>query len=117
LDIEKKYAIGQLVQGVIEKKEPFGYFISLEPGVTGLLPKSKMEGADSASQIEKLKVNDAIAVLVESVNTRDRKISLTVSDAATKDEWKNFMPGNRSAAPSSLGALGEKLQAALKLKK
>jgi small subunit ribosomal protein S1 len=117
LDIEKKYAVKQIVQGVIEKKEPFGYFVSLEPGVTGLLPKSKMESADSASQIEKLKVNDAISVMVESINVRDRKISLTVSDAATKDDWKNFMPANRVASTSSLGALGEKLQAALKSKK
>ena len=32
--------IGKAVEGIIEKKEKFGYFITLEPGITGLLPKS-----------------------------------------------------------------------------
>jgi small subunit ribosomal protein S1 len=117
IDIEKKYSPGQMVQGVIEKKEAFGFFVNLEPGVTGLLPKSKIENADSAAQLEKMKVSEPIPVVVESINVKDRKISLTVTDAASKDDWKNFMPDRQAAPASSLGALGEKLQAALKSKK
>ena len=39
-DIQEKYKPGQAVRGTLEKKEKFGYFIQLEPGVTGLLPSS-----------------------------------------------------------------------------
>lgn len=116
VNIESKYPIGKIVSGVIEKKEPFGFFITLEPGITGLLPKSKMEAA-SSSQTDKLKVNDVIPVFVETINTKDRKVSLSMGDAADKDEWKNFVPDNKPAVASSFGALGEKLQAALKSKK
>jgi small subunit ribosomal protein S1 len=117
LDIEKKYTPGKVFHGVIEKKEPFGFFVNLEPGVTGLLPKSKIENTDSAFNMEKLKVNDTIGVMVDAINVRDRKISLSIGDASDKDEWKKFTPGQSAADSSLLGALGEKLQAALKSKK
>ncbi len=116
LNIEEKYAVGQSVQGIIEKKEPFGWFITLEPGVTGLLPKSKLEISDAGHQKDQLKVNDSIGVVIEAIHVKDRKISLAPADAAAKEEWKNFMP-HVAANPSSMGALGEKLQAALKSKK
>jgi len=35
--ITTKYEINSIVQGILEKKEQFGLFISLEPGVTGLM--------------------------------------------------------------------------------
>ena len=117
INIEEKYPTGKIITGIIEKKEPFGYFVNLEPGITGLLPKSKIEHSDSASAIEKLKVNEAITVVVETINMKDRKISLATSDPTNKDEWKKFMPDNKSAGSAGFGSLGEKLQAALKSKK
>ncbi|MFC1828496.1 S1 RNA-binding domain-containing protein [Thermodesulfobacteriota bacterium] len=38
LNVPEKYRSGQAVKGSIEKKENFGYFVLLEPGVTGFLP-------------------------------------------------------------------------------
>ena len=117
INIENKYSPGQTLKGTIEKKESFGFFISLEPGITGLLPKSKIENSESASQIDKLKISDAIPVVIETVNSKDRKISLTIGDAIDKNEWKNYMPDQRESSSPSLGDLGAKLAEALKSKK
>ena len=109
VDIAEKYKIGQSVEGLLEKKEKFGYFINLEPGITGLLPKSNLNKASKPSELEKLKEGDAIAIMIEAMNPGQRKITLTPADTAEEQNWQSFS----DASTSSLGALGEKLQQAL----
>ncbi len=113
VDIAEKYKIGQSVEGILEKKEKFGYFINLEPGITGLLPKSYLNKASKPSELEKLKEGDAIAIMVEAINPGERKITLTPADTADEQNWQPFS----DASTTSLGALGEKLQRALDKKK
>jgi small subunit ribosomal protein S1 len=113
VDIAEKYTIGQVVKGILEKKEKFGYFINLEPGITGLLPKSNLNKATKPAELEKLKEGDAIAVKIEAIKPSDRKITLTPTDTAEEQDWQSFS----DASTSSLGALGEKLQSALNKKK
>lgn len=111
--IAEKYTIGQAVKGILEKKVAFGYFINLEPGITGLLPKSNLNKAEKPAELEKLKEGDAIAIIIEAINPGERKITLTPADTAGEQNWQSF--SNPSA--TSLGALGEKLQLALDGKK
>ena len=113
VDVAEKYTIGKAVKGILEKKEKFGYFINLEPGITGLLPKSNLKKADKPAELEKLKEGDAIAIMVEAINPGERKITLTPADTADEQNWQTFS----NASTSSLGALGEKLQRALDKKK
>jgi small subunit ribosomal protein S1 len=65
LEVPEKFSVGQVVVGTIEKKEKFGYFISLSPGITGLMPKSKFGSAEKPELIEKLKTGDPVAVTLE----------------------------------------------------
>lgn len=111
-DVEEKFSIGQSVQGTLEKKESFGYFVNLEPGVTGLLPLSKIKASENASAIERAKVGDALTVTIESLQVNQRKISLGTGDAKVEEDWRRFT----DTGGSSLGSLGEKLQRALKQK-
>lgn len=113
IGIKEKYSVGQSVKGTIEKKEKFGYFITLEPGITGLLPKSKISKSQKPSLIERLKEGDPITVTVQEIHPNNRKITLGPGDAGDEDNWKKYTKGSRS----SLGSLGEKLQQALDAKK
>ena len=117
IDIEKKYSTGQVVSGRIEKKERFGFFVVLEPGITGLLPKSKINAAQNPSEIEKLKNDDTLLVKIEEIKTKERKISLSIGNEVSATEWKTYASDEKSSSGGSLGDLGEKLQSALKLKK
>ncbi len=115
VDIEDKYKKGQAVTGRIEKKEAFGYFIELEPGIVGLLPISKIKGAAEGQDVEKRKVDDAVTVSIETIDTKNRKISLGLGDAPDTDNWNHYKkeadkPETRG---SGLGDLGEKLKAAM----
>ncbi len=114
INISQKYLVGKIYTGRIEKKESFGYFINLESGIVGLLPKSKINSAPNASEIEKLKIDDPIAVKVEEVHADQRKITLGIE--GDTDEWKKFTPKTEPSSTGSLGDLGKKLQSALKAK-
>ncbi len=107
-----KYAAGQTVAGKITRKEPYGLFIQLEPGVVGLLHQSKV--SDQADfQMERQKVGDSIRVEIGEVKLADRRISLQLPRDADADEWKGHLQTG-DAAP---GSLGEQLRAALEKKK
>lgn len=113
IGIEGRYRAGQRVQGVIEKKEKFGLFINLEPGVTGLLPRSRIARFHDPSSIDKKQPGEPITVAIEAIDTTGRKLTLAPGDSSDEDDWQRF--SDRSGQPVS--SLGEKLQQALKKKK
>lgn len=115
----EKYAPGTKVTGTFEKSERFGLFINLEPGVTGLMPKSLMAKAADPKKLDALKSGDPVAVTVQSVDAPARRISLAPGDALEEEDWSRFQ--DKAARPSggagggpSMGILGEKLQQAIK---
>jgi small subunit ribosomal protein S1 len=103
-----RYAAGRQVEGTIERREKFGLFIALEPGVTGLMPRSAMASGEPA--LERLREGARLTVKVQAIDLAARKITL-VPAIEGEEGWQPF------AAPAetrSLGSLGEKLQEALK---
>lgn len=71
-EIEEKYAKDKEVQGEVVRKEKYGYFIRLEPGVEGLIHISKLTGG------EDLKMGQKITAFVERVSLKDRRMSLVL---------------------------------------
>jgi len=113
IEVTERYNIGKSVSGIIEKKERFGFFVELEPGITGLLPKSKIANHDKPALLEKLREGDTIAVIIEEIHPDERKITLRPGDAMAEENWRSFTQDKKE----SMGSLGEKLQQALKQKK
>jgi len=113
IDAADKYQADQIFEGTIEKKERFGYFITLEPGITGLMPKSRISRFHDPSSIERLAPGDTIMVIVEEIDPDQRKITLGPSDSRDEDDWKHFARETNKGVSS----LGEKLTQALKDKK
>lgn len=109
LDVEERFPVGQPVTGTLEKKERFGYFIRLAPGVTGLLPMSRIARAEESGKIEKTKVGDPVPVVVDRIDLEARKISLMPPGETDSENWETFTP---EAAPP-MSDLAAKLKAAL----
>ena len=110
IDVTEKYEIGKPVTGTLEKQEKFGLFITLEPGITGLMPKSHINKSADAKAIEKLKIGNPITVIVEAIDTQARRITLAPGDSEVEENWKNYS----GDAKGAMGDLADKLQAALK---
>jgi small subunit ribosomal protein S1 len=106
--VPEKYPVGRRVVGRIEKKERFGYFVCLEPGVVGLLPASKLNRVPGGAEIEKRRIGDQLAVVVEALDPADRRISLAPATEVGDEDWQAYTAEKRSLSP-----LGDKLKAAL----
>jgi small subunit ribosomal protein S1 len=112
-DIDEKYSPGQQTAGTVEKKEKFGLFITIAPGVTGLMPRSKISQSSLASAIDKLKVGDPISVAIEEVHPDTRRMTLGPVGGEDAGDWKTYSKP-QAASLGSLGSLGEKLKEAMK---
>lgn len=122
-EVPEKYKPGQQVTGVMEKRESFGLFVSLEPGITGLLPKSNIKKAEKPGDFDKLQPGDSVTVVVENVSPQERRISLTpadardVRDAREARDWKQHAPKQTAAGAAAVTNLADMLAQAMKDKK
>ncbi len=69
-EMSKKYKKESKVKGEVVKLAPFGAFVNLEPGIEGLIHISKIPVEKS------LKVGDKVDCYVESIDKKNRRMSL-----------------------------------------
>lgn len=105
-------SVGQVFQGTVNRKEPYGLFVQLKPGITGLLHKSRTEG-NHEFHFEKVRVGDTVAVQIVEIRLGERQISLGLPRDASEDDWKSFQQNSTA----TLGTLAGQMQAALAKKK
>src|SRR5207249_4192757 len=79
-DIPGRYKPGQKVRGKVTKLTNFGVFVELEAGLEGLLHISELTDATIESPEEVVKVGDEVDVKVLRVDTKDRKVGLSMKN-------------------------------------
>jgi small subunit ribosomal protein S1 len=102
----KKYAEGQVVAGKIEKLAPFGAFVALEPGITGLLPTSEMGLPRGAAVGKAYPLGREVKLKVAEFDARRKRISLTRVDKTlegSKADFQAYLKQSRKA--SGMGTL------------
>lgn len=78
LTADEKYAVGNIVDGVVARMTDFGAFVELEPGVDALLHVSQISRDHVEKPSDVLKVGQEITAKVVDFNGEDRKISLSM---------------------------------------
>ena len=118
--VTDSFAVDAEVTGTVEKRAPFGLFITLAPGITGLMPNAVIQASPSRKTLERLSSGEAVSVRIKEVDTANRRISLAPvgeesnPEAAEEKDWKRHAP--KPAPAPSVGALGLALQAAMQKK-
>lgn len=118
LTVADTLSVGSQITGTIEKRAAFGIFITVAPGITGLLPASVIQQSSAKADIAKLGAGDAIEVTVQNIDVAQRKISLAPLGEKNEEgaaDWQNHT--RVEVKQPSLGILGQALQDALKEKK
>jgi S1 RNA binding domain protein len=87
--------IGAIVPGTVVRIAPYGAFIKLESGETGLVHISEIDRNYVRSVEEHLRIDDAVTVKVVGVK-EDGKIDLSIKQAAT--DWQPEVSRPRRAA-------------------
>ena len=116
-----KLNVGGILTGTVARLAPFGAFVTLEPGVDGLVHISKLgKGRRIHHPREVLEEGQEIEVAVESVDTTEKRISLAPSDYVSPEEDQNkeqdllkSFKKSKKEQPATLGTLGDLLQAKL----
>jgi len=67
-----KFPAGTTIQGTVSKVVPFGVFVTISPGVEGLIHESKLEGATFVA-------GDKVSVVIDSVDTDQHRVRLSLA--------------------------------------
>jgi small subunit ribosomal protein S1 len=110
---------GARLTGKVERHEPFGVFVFLAPGRTGLIPLSETGVAREGDVAKTFPVGADVEVMVLEVDAPpSRRIRLSVKAvgaAREAEEVRAYTQRERGDAPASqgLGSLADKLRGAL----
>ncbi|MGH4052451.1 MAG: 30S ribosomal protein S1 [Clostridium sp.] len=85
-NITSTYKAGQIVEGTIVKLMDFGAFVQLESGVEGLVHLSEISEEHIAKVSDVLKVGEVVKVKIGEINEKDRRVSLSIKEAARGNE-------------------------------
>lgn len=83
-NISSKYHTNDIVEGTVVKLMEFGAFVQLESGIEGLVHLSEISEDRIAKVSDVLKVGDTVKVKIGEINEKDKRISLSIKEAADK---------------------------------
>ncbi len=89
-EIDRKYTVGQKVQGQVVSLAKYGAFVEIEPGIEGLIHISEMSWTQHVrhpSQI--VHEGDFVQVMILNIDKENRKISLGLKQVE-EDPWQTF---------------------------
>ncbi|XOF32922.1 MAG: 30S ribosomal protein S1 [Candidatus Electrothrix sp. YB6] len=116
--VEENYPPASIHAGVVSRLAQFGAFVTLEPGIDGLLHISKLgAGRRLNHPREVLEAGQEITVKIDSIDQEKQRISLVPEDYTSEaEEKKNAAPPKKDSRPQSMGTFGDLLQAQMKRK-
>jgi len=117
--VETNFPAGTHVEGTVEHVESFGVFVTLGPGVTGLLPRTEMDGQTGSDLRRTYPVGHKVRVKVLTLDGSGRKISLSEKAIQEDEENAEMAHWHKTKDKETQGAVSDlalALQAALKRK-
>ncbi len=118
--VEEKYPIGSTHVGQVSRLVQFGAFVTLEPGIDGLLHISKLgSGRKLNHPREVLEAGQDITIRIDAIDTEKQRISLVPDDYQEKETEKQTYtpPPAMEKETRSMGTLGDLLKEQLRKKK
>lgn len=119
---EDRFPVGTKVEGKVESRTKFGIFVTIAPGITGLLPNSTIKLAKNFADLAKLEKGEPVSLVIQSIDVSSRRLSLAPegSDSGQTEQpdnsWKEHLRAQSAPRGSAMGSLAEALNAAMKKK-
>jgi small subunit ribosomal protein S1 len=122
-NVQLQFAEGSSHRGRVARLTPFGAFVTLAPGIDGLIHISKLGGGRRIHHPrEVLEEGQDIEIRVESIDIAGRKMSLAPADYISPEaagendqrEYRSYVEkSGKDSAAGGTGSLGELLKARL----
>ncbi|MEQ1723824.1 MAG: S1 RNA-binding domain-containing protein [Pseudobdellovibrio sp.] len=109
MQVPMNFPLKSIHKGTVEKKEVYGLFVNIGPGVTGLLPKSKWRDSIDHQMYETRKKGDSLQVQIDEILFEQKRISLGVPTEVDDQTW-TAATGKSGFTNSGLGNLADLLK-------
>jgi len=88
--VEEMYHIGQLVEGTISRLEPFGAFISMEPGIEALLHVSQLSDEEHVDPRQELYEGQRLLTRIISIEANKQRLGLSLKEVTSGEleQWE-----------------------------
>jgi len=111
----ERYPEGAVVEGQVEDVAPFGVFIQLEPGLTGLLPNSEMSLPRGQDRSKHYPPGKKVKIQVGSVDPQRKRISLAPEGSkleGSRSDYKEYLQQQKkkTTGMTAMAAAFAKLQ-------
>ncbi len=88
--LEERYPVDSTAAGIVKNITPFGFFVSLEPGVEGLVHISEVFWGNIKKDLKSVvEVGDEVKVNIKEINIEKRTLPLSYREAMG-DPWENI---------------------------
>jgi small subunit ribosomal protein S1 len=113
--LQERYQEGQAIQGKVEHASKFGFFVEIEPGITGLLPFSEVSTPPGRRKENMYHPGQQIRVQVLQVDTKRKRISLGAEGSKVEGSTADYRAYQKkqqrdSGGLNALAAAFEKLK-------
>lgn len=111
--VDEMYHIGQLVEGTISRVEPFGAFISLEPGIEALLHVSQMSSNPEEDPVRHLYDGQKLLMRIISIESDKQRLGLSLTEVTKAElgQWEERQQEEIAAAAEAAEAEAEATEA------
>ena len=88
--VDELYHIGQLVEGTVSRVEPFGAFISLDPGIEALLHVSQISDEENEDPNRHLYEGQRVLTRIISIESDKQRLGLSLKEVTTaeRQQWE-----------------------------
>ena len=112
--------VGARIRGTVERHAPFGAFVTLAPGITGLLPANETGLGRDQDLRKAFPLGRELDVIVLEIDPDKRRIRLSVTAVAAAEEAadvREYSGRTGEAGGEKLGSLGDTLRHAIKTRR
>ena len=116
---ETRYLVGSIHRGRVSRLTAFGAFLTLEPGIDGLLHISKLgAGRRIHHPREVVEIGQELTVKIESLDPQQKRIALAPEDYVAKEpQEERYVPPPVSKERASMGTFGDLFQSQIRKKR
>jgi len=104
-DSISKYEEGTVVEGLVEQSTRFGFFVALEPGLTGLLPFSAVTAPAGRRREDAFRVGQKMQITIMEIDTKRKRISLGLEGSKAQASKADVVAYRQQSSGSGLNAL------------